>query len=111
MSNIKYDYIVHNIGSDNEPAYKAVLPAFGAVVYGDNLSELEHGIESVIKQEIRRYKKLGLKVPEENRLSSTNNKGKILLRIPPLLHKRLALEAKVKNKSINSYIKEKLSVV
>lgn len=58
MKPILYDYFVHNIGTEIEPAYKAIIPAFGdAVVYGGSLLELEDGIAFTIEEEIKALKR------------------------------------------------------
>ena len=105
--NIPYDYIVHNIGSEKEPAYKAFVPALDATVYGANTGELEEGIAETISLEIKRRKKRGVAMPAPER--QAQHSGKLVLRIPPPIHERLALEAKVKGKSLNTYLLEKVA--
>lgn len=53
---IEYDYIVHSIGTKEEPAYEAIIPTLSAVVYGENAAELESGILQVIDAQRRRLK-------------------------------------------------------
>lgn len=104
---IQYDYYVHSISEDDESAYEAIIPAFdNAVVFGDTLSELEEGIRFTIDSEIKERKKLKKPIPEpENHTKFT---GKILVRIAPVLHERIVLEAKAAGKSLNKYIEERL---
>lgn len=104
---IIYDYYVRSISDDNEPAYEAVIPAFdNAIVFGDNLEELEKGVRFTIKSEITERKKRGQPVPEPEKKTKFN--GKILIRIKPVLHEQIAFQAKSAGKSLNKYIEEKL---
>ncbi len=105
---IVYDYIVHPISQDDSAAYKAVIPAFSAVVYGDSLEELEAGVRFTIEEEIREQKQKKRTLPKKD--TATSYSGKFVVRIPPAFHERLALEAKARKKSLNTYIKEKLTV-
>lgn len=54
--NIQYDYIVHHISAGDSTGYKAIIPSFGGVVFGDNLSELEEGVALAIEEEIKARK-------------------------------------------------------
>lgn len=104
---IQYDYFVHSISEDNWPSYKAVIPAFdNAVVYGDSLNELEEGILFTIESEIEELKRAKKNIPKPDRPSSFG--GKVLIRISPFLHEKLALEAKASGESLNQYISKKL---
>lgn len=105
---IAYDYYVHSISEDNEPAYEAIIPAFdNAIVFGDNLEELEQGVRFTIDSEIAERKRKKKPIPPpENKISFN---GKILIRIEPVLHEKVFLEAKAAGKSVNGYIREKLA--
>ncbi len=104
---IQYDYYVRPISGDGETAYKAIIPAFdNAVVYGDNLAELEKGVLFTIDSEIAELKKKRKPIPLPPKKSKFN--GKILIRINPLLHEKIAFEAKASRKSLNKYIEERL---
>lgn len=104
---IRYDYIVHNISEDEIPAYKAIVPSLGCVVYGDNLSELEAGLRLAIEAEIKERRKKRQVIPAPDK--ETSFSGKFVVRVGGDLHERLTLEAKAKGKSLNSYVKEKLA--
>ncbi|MBU4480185.1 type II toxin-antitoxin system HicB family antitoxin [Patescibacteria group bacterium] len=99
---IEYDYIVHNISG----AYKAIIPSFNGVVFGESLEEIENGVIFSIEEEIKRRKKHNIPIPNPDKESKYS--GKLVLRIDPYLHERLAMEAKSKRKSLNKYIKEKM---
>ena len=108
IMNIPYDYIVHNIGTAKEPAYKAVVPAINAIVFGDNFQELQEGIIMSIEDETNARKKEGQKMPAPERDSKLS--GKLVLRINPTLHEHLALTAKARGMSLNKFIESKVSV-
>ncbi|MEK7523987.1 MAG: toxin-antitoxin system HicB family antitoxin [Patescibacteria group bacterium] len=104
---IQYDYYVHSLSEDDTSAYQAIIPAFdNAVVFGDTLDELEEGIRFTIESEIAERKKLKKPIPEPEKKTKFN--GKILIRITPLLHEKIVLEAKAKGKSLNGYVEERL---
>lgn len=107
MKSIEYDYIVHTISEDNTPAYKAVIPAFSSIVYGDNLQELEDGIRLSIEASIEELQKAKKPIPQPDK--QTFYSGKFIVRIDPLLHEKIALEAKARNTSLNKYIEKKLT--
>lgn len=105
---IEYDYYVHSITEDNESAYEAIIPAFdGAIVFGDNLEELERGVRFTIDSEIAERKKMKRPIPPPEKKTTFN--GKILVRMAPVLHEKVFLEAKAAGKSVNGYIQEKLA--
>lgn len=59
-----------------------------------------------IESEIQERKDRGKTVPPPDKETEFN--GKILVRVSPVLHEKLVLEAKAAGKSVNAYIKEKL---
>lgn len=104
---IQYDYYVHSISEDDESAYEAIVPAFdNAVVFGDDLKELEEGIRFTIDSEIEERKARRKPIPEPEK--KTKFSGKILVRITPFLHEQIVLEAKASGQSLNKYIEKQL---
>lgn len=104
---VQYDYFVHPIAEDESSAYKAIIPAFDdAVVFGDTLEELEEGVRFTIESEIAERKKNKKPIPQPEKETVFN--GKILVRIAPILHEVIALQAKASGKSLNKYIEERL---
>ena len=104
---IKYSYLVRSLSDDpDDPAYKAYIPAFNGIVYGDSLKELEEGIYFSIKTEIEELKKEGKPIPEPDIDNEKN--GRILLRIDPALHEDLIYMAKANQMSLNRYIEQTL---
>lgn len=105
---IDYKFLVHNISEDDEAAYMAIIPAFNnAMVFGDDMQELEEGIIFMIETEIEDLKKEGKPIPPPDR--KTDFSGKLIIRINPKLHEKLALESLANQVSLNKYIEEKLS--
>lgn len=104
---IQYDYFVHPVHEDDQPAYKAIIPAFNnAIVYGETMQELEEGIRFAIESEMSELKKAKKPIPRPEK--HTNFTGKILVRISPILHEKIALDARAEGKSLNKYIEEQL---
>lgn len=104
---IQYDFYIHSVSGDGSPAYEAIIPAFdNAIVFGDNLKELEEGIAFAIDSEIaeRKAQKKPIPAPEKK----TKFSGKILVRITPLLHEQIALAAKASGESLNKHIESRL---
>ena len=106
LPNIDYNFTVQNISDDDNPAYKAYIPAFRAIVYGDTIQELLEGIDFTIETEIDAYRKEGKPVPCPDRDRSYS--GKLMLRIEPTTHNRLALQAEAKGQSLNRLISDYL---
>ena len=104
---IKYDYIVHNISENNTPAYKAVIPSLNGIIFGESLEEVEKGVVLSIEEEIKERRKRKIPMPQPDK--DAKYSGKLVLRIDPYLHERLVLEAKLKRKSLNKYIQEKIA--
>ncbi len=104
---IPYDYAVHPIGTKTDPAYEAYVPAINAYVYGADQNELEEGIAGAISVQIQSFKKKGIAIPPFDRGSKKS--GKLILRIEPALHNKLALTAKARGISLNRFLEEKVS--
>lgn len=106
---IDYDFLVHNVSEEDQKGYMAIIPAFGdAMVFGDDLKELEDGIRFMIETEIEDLKKAGKPIPKPDRKSKYS--GKLIIRINPVLHEKLSLESKARQMSLNKYIEKKLAV-
>ncbi len=106
---IEYDYIVHHIHDGKSVGYKAFIPAFNGVVFGDDLAEIESGVALAIQEEIKarstQGKKRSIPKPDVHQTFT----GKFMVRMNPALHQKLSLEAKARRKSLNAYIQEKIS--
>lgn len=107
MKKIEYIYLVQDISEGKKRSYKAYIPAFNAIVYGDSLENLEDGISFSINDEIKHRKKNQIPIPKPDEIP--NLSGKFTLRIDPELHQKLFLAAKAKNTSLNNFIENKLA--
>ena len=90
-----------------EDGYSAYIPAFKATVVDEDLKSIEEAIENTIEMCIDLYKKEGRKIPPEDGKLKTS--GKIALRIPKSLHRKIIFQAKNEGVSMNQYIVSKLS--
>lgn len=84
---IEYDYIVCNIGTEEEPAYKAIVPTLDAIIYGDSASELESGIVQMIKIQRRRRKVMPR--PDQEKKDDKKVK-KIILQMKSSIRQKIA---------------------
>lgn len=50
-SPIQCDYTVHHISEGKSRGYKAIIPAFHGIVFGDNFTELEKGVALALEEE------------------------------------------------------------
>lgn len=101
---IRYPFLVtqarKNDGSVEWEAEVLDLP--GCVAAAETLEELIEMVAAAIEDWIDTAQERGMDIPE----SSTPDRfsGKLTLRIPPTLHRRLALQAKRSQVSLNSYL-------
>jgi predicted HicB family RNase H-like nuclease len=65
------------------------------------------GVRKLVKETARDLRSSGEPVPEP--LSTRNYSGELRVRIPPVLHKRLTIEAAERKRSLNRLIVDKLS--
>lgn len=111
----KYNYMVIPIGEDGDEAYEAIIPKFENMhIFADSIKELQEQVMDVIDGEIKKRKKLGIPIPEEDgdvRDKKKNRKfsGKLLLRLAPKVHRDLFYEAMANRMSLNSYLISKLN--
>jgi predicted HicB family RNase H-like nuclease len=75
-------------------------------LHEDRSTALE-GITNLVKDVIVDMEKNGEKIPEP--IATKTYSGKLQVRIPPSLHRRLAMEAAEENVSLNRYMSQKLA--
>ncbi|MFH1218804.1 MAG: toxin-antitoxin system HicB family antitoxin, partial [Candidatus Peregrinibacteria bacterium] len=75
----------------------------------DTVEELHEGVIETIEISIEQRKKEGRQIPPPDRKTSSNFKGKIILRTNPQLHEKLFNEAQAHQMSLNKYIESKLA--
>lgn len=104
---MKYNY--HFTIKWDTDGYVAYVPAFNATIVDDNLDDLIEGIEFSIETGIEICKEEGRPVPPEDGKIQTS--GKVALRLPKSLHKKMLVESKHEGVSMNQYIVSKLAAV
>lgn len=101
---IHYPFIVEQVEEEDGSTYWAAevpdLP--GCVATGDTPEELFETVADMIEAWIETARSRGQEIPEPSTVE--NYSGKVLLRMPPTLHRRLALMAKRNRISLNSQI-------
>jgi antitoxin HicB len=102
---MKYNYFF--TVTKEEDGYCAYVPSFKAMVVDDNLEDLVQGVEEIIETAIDTCKEEGRPIPPED--GNIQTSGKVALRLPKSLHKKMIVEAKHEGVSMNSYIVSKLS--
>ncbi len=101
----KYQIMIH--WSPEDSAYIAIVPELeGCITHGETQKEALEMAEDAIGAYIESLKKRDQEVPQP--LAEKSFSGNIPLRVEPALHRKLAIEASFKNKSLNKLIAEKL---
>ncbi|QIA26722.1 toxin-antitoxin system HicB family antitoxin [Thermaerobacter sp. PB12/4term] len=101
---IRYPFIVEQVEEEDGSVYwEAEVPDLpGCAAAGETLDELIETLAEMIDAWIESAKQRGQEIPEPSTVE--NYSGKVLLRMPPTLHRRLALMAKRNRISLNSQI-------
>ena len=102
---MKYNYY-YTVEFDID-AYTAYVPAFKATVMDDNLPGLEKAIEFSIESAIQICEEEGRPVPPED--GDIYASGKIALRVPKSLHRKLISQSRMEGVSMNQLIVSKLA--
>jgi len=103
----KYKYRFEFNWSPEDNAYVVRVPELeGCVTHGDTPEEALAMAEDAIEAYLESLKKHGEKIPQP--LAEKTFSGKIPLRIDPSLHRTLAIQASIEDKSLNRLIEEKL---
>ena len=93
--------------SDKDQCYIGTSPGLiVGGVHGKNQSKVFEEICQIVEETIGILQKEGKPLPPET--ANKNFSGKIALRIPPGLHKKLAIKARQNGESINKFIQEQL---
>lgn len=104
-----YTRIVNPVTDESGSYYVGKILEFdGCMTTGDSIEETYRSLEEAMRSWLEVKLEYGDYIP--NALSGNDYSGKYPLRIPPELHRKLALEAKVQGVSLNQYAIYKLSV-
>ena len=106
MNNDRYTYRV--TWSEEDGEYVGLCTEFPSLSWlAVSQEEALHGIRQVVADVVTDLEANGESIPEP--LSTKEFSGKFLVRIPPELHRRLALEAAESGISLNRLTSDKLS--
>ena len=89
--------------------YVAYIPAFQATIVDDDIDSILLAIDDAIDTCIQICKKEGRPIPPED--GNIQASGKIALRVPKSLHKKILIQAKHEGVSMNQFILSKLAGV
>ena len=102
-------YTYRVIWSDEDEQYVGLCAEFPSLSWlASGPEEALRGIRKVVAKVVKDMKTGGEQVPEP--ICSKRYSGKFLVRIPPEVHRRLALEAAEEDISLNRLISTKLSL-
>ena len=109
MKMIKNDHYTYRVTwSDDDKEYVGLCAEFPGLSWLDESPEKAlKGIRLVVSDVVIDMKKTGEKIPDP--IASKNYSGKFIVRVPPEVHRNLALEAAESGVSINRIVSAKLS--
>jgi len=107
MTNLSDKYTYRVLWSDEDKEYVGLCAEFPSLSWLSPTPEAAlKGIRKVIKGVLKDMKDRGESPPEA--LSNRKFSGKFVVRIPPELHRNLAIEAKEQGISLNRLVNAKL---
>ncbi len=102
----KYSYRI--IWSDEDGEYVGLCAEFPSLSWLSKSQDAAFkGIRQLVKDVIKGLKANSESIPEP--LASKKYSGKFMVRVPPELHRELAIEAQESHVSLNRYISNKLA--
>lgn len=105
---LPYTKLVQEINDESgHYFYGKILELEGCQSTGDNLEELFESLNEAMEGYLEIKLEKGLPIPAPD--TSDDYSGKFVVRIPRSLHKRLAIEAKNEDVSLNQYVAYKLA--
>ena len=102
---LPYIIELRNISGKEGGGVNATFPELGRdafVAHGNTIDEAVASLRGIQEYLLKHFIKKGYKIPEPEKIE--NFSGKLVLRISPSLHKRMAGYAKKNNMSLNSAI-------
>jgi predicted HicB family RNase H-like nuclease len=105
---LEYTYILERHNDNGKPYYSIrVLELEGCMTTGETIEEAARDTKDAMREWLQLNIKLGRAIPKP--LSSRHYSGKIMLRMPPVLHESLMLRAAKQGVSLNQYLVTSLS--
>ena len=106
---VNYEYYSYKlIWSAEDQEFVGLCAEFPSLSYlHENRSTALEGITNLVKDIVADMETTGEKIPEP--IAERTYSGKLQVRIPPSLHRKLAMEAAEENVSLNRYMSQKLA--
>jgi predicted HicB family RNase H-like nuclease len=106
---VNHDHYTYKVTwSTEDQEFVGLCAEFPSLSYlHENRAAALEGITSLVKDVVIDMEANGEKIPEP--LAEKNYSGKFQVRIPPELHRKLAIEAAEENVSLNRYVSLKLA--
>ncbi len=106
---INYDHYTYKVTwSTEDQEFVGLCAEFPSLSYlHENRVAALEGITSLVKDVVEDMEANDERIPEP--IAEKNYSGKFQVRIPPELHRRLAIEAAEENVSLNRYVSLKLA--
>ncbi|RUR86148.1 antitoxin HicB [Chlorogloeopsis fritschii PCC 6912] len=106
---VNYDRYTYKITwSPEDQEYLGLCIEFPSLSYlHENRAAALEGIENLVKDVVADMEANGEMIPEP--IAEKNYSGKFQVRIPPELHRKLAMEAAEEKVSLNRYVSQKLA--
>ena len=103
-----YTRVVYPISDESGSYYVGSILEFdGCMTTGDTAAEVYELLDDAMEGWLEVKLEHGDYIPEP--LEAEEYSGKFMIRIPPSLHKKLAMEARLQNVSLNQYAMFKLA--
>ena len=106
---VNYEHYSYRIiWSVEDQEFVGLCAEFPSLSYlHENRTAALEGISNLVKDIVIDMESNGEKIPEA--IAEKTYSGKLQIRIPPSLHRRLAMEAAEENVSLNRYMSQKLA--
>jgi len=100
---VEYTFILEKHEDNEKPYYSLrALELEGCITTGDTIEEVARDIHDAMREWLQLNIKLGRVIPKP--LKSRRYSGKVMLRMPPLLHESMILRATEQGVSLNQYL-------
>jgi len=105
-----YKVEIIKLSEEDGGGYLAIVPKLpGCMSDGSTPQEALENVQDAIKCWIETAREKGRQIPPPDEYKEEEYSGRLVLRIPKSLHKRLAEEAKKEGVSLNSFIQHLIS--
>jgi len=106
--NQPYTFLLEQHNDGEKPYYSLrVLELEGCITTGDTIEKVARDFQDAMREWLQLNIKLGRAIPKP--LKSKRYSGKVVLRMPPVLHESLMFKAAQQGVSLNQYLVASLS--